>query len=95
MSNRTCYSDADAYDGLGDIACTEDLRKAITFYKEALKSDPDHNANVDLLMLRKCLPWLFLPNDDDFDFDGDTQTPLFDEEIEFDLLLRKRGGRCR
>ena len=47
------------------------------------------NANVDLLMLRKCRPWLFLPNDDDFDFDGDTQAPLFDEEVEFDLLLEE------
>jgi tetratricopeptide (TPR) repeat protein len=87
MSNRTRYSDADAYDGLGNIACKEDLRKAITFYKEALKSDPDHVANVDLLMLRKCRPWLFLPNDDDFD--GDTETPLFDEKVEFDLLIEE------
>ena len=93
MSNRTCYSDADAYDELGDIACQEDLRKAITFYKEALKSDPDHNSNVDLLMLRKCRPWLFLPYDDDFD--GDTQTPLFDEKVEFDLLIEEYDKHTR
>ena len=43
ISNRTRFSDANAYEGLGNIACKEDLRKAITFYKEALKSDPDHN----------------------------------------------------
>jgi tetratricopeptide (TPR) repeat protein len=93
MSNRTRYSDADAYDELGDIACLEDLRKAITFYKEAVKSDPDHVANVNLLMLRKCRPWLFLPNDDDFD--GDTQTPLFDEKVEFDILIEEYAKHTR
>jgi len=40
MSNRTRYSDAEAYHGLGVIACTEDLRKAIPLFKDALKSDP-------------------------------------------------------
>ena len=88
MSTQTRASDADAYHQLGVIACTEDLGKAITFYKEVLKSDPDHVAKVDLLMLRKCRPWLFLPNDDDFD--GDTETPLFDEDVEFELLLPSR-----
>ena len=93
ISNRTRFSGAEAYEGLGNIACKEDLHKAITFYKEALKSDPDHVANVDLLMLRKCRPWLFLPNDDDFD--GDTETPLFDEDVEFDLLLEEhRRAYC-
>ena len=93
ISNRTRFSDADAYEGLGDIACAEDLRKAITFYKEALKSDPDHVAKVSLLSKMKCRPWLFLPNDDDFD--GDTQTPLFDEEVEFDLFLEEhRRAYC-
>ena len=89
----TCYSDADAYDGLGDIACTEDLRKAIPLFKEALKSDPDHVAKVSLLSMMKCRPWLFLPNDDDFD--GDPETPLFDEDVEFDLLLEEhRRAYC-
>ena len=87
MSTRTRASDADAYHELGVIACTEDLRKAIPLFKDALKSDPDHIAKVDLLHLMKCRPWLFLPNDDDFD--GDTETPLFDEDVEFDLLLEE------
>ena len=87
ISNRTRFSDADAYEGLGNIACQEDFLKGITFFKEALKSDPDYVANVHLLMLRKCRPWLFLPNDDDFD--GDTETPLFDEKVEFDLLIEE------
>ena len=30
ISNRTRFSDAYAYEGLGNIACKEDLRKAIT-----------------------------------------------------------------
>ncbi len=93
ISNRTRFSDADAYEGLGDIACAEDLRKAITFYKEALKSFPDHVAKVSLLTMMKCRPWLFLPNDDDFD--GDTETPLFDEDVEHDLLLEEhRRAYC-
>ena len=85
--SKTRYSDADAYHGLGEIASTEDLRKAIPLFKDALKSDPDHVAKVYLLVLMKCQPWLFLPNDDDFD--GDTGTPLFDEKVEFDLLLEE------
>ncbi len=87
MSNRTRYSDAEAYHGLGVIACTEDLRKAIPLFKDALKSDPDNVAKVSLHLLMKCRPWLFLANDDDFD--GDTETPLFDEDVEFDLLLEE------
>ena len=87
ISTRTRFSDADAYDGLGYIFCTEDLRKAIPFFKEAIKSNPDHVAKVSLLKMMKCRPWLFLPNDDDFD--GDTETPLFDEDVEFDLLLEE------
>ena len=87
ISNRTRFSDADAYEGLGNIACQEDMRKAITFFEKALKSDPDNVANVWLLMLRKCRPWLFLPNNDDYD--GDTQTPLFDEDVEYTLLLEE------
>ena len=87
ISTRTHASDADAYDGLGYIFCAEDLRKAIPFFKEAIKSDPDHVAKVSLLSMMKCRPWLFLPNDDDFD--GDTETPLFDEDVEFDLLLEE------
>ena len=93
MSNRTRYSDAEAYHWLGLIACTEDLRKAIPLFKDALKSDPDNVAKVSLLLLMKCRPWLFLPNDDDFD--GDTETPLFDEDVEFDLLLEEhRRAYC-
>ena len=93
MSNRTRYSDAEAYHWLGVIACTEDLRKAIPLFKDALKSDPDNVAKVSLLLLMKCRPWLFLPNDDDFD--GDTETPLFDEDVEFDLLLEEhRRAYC-
>ena len=93
MSNRTRYSDAEAYRGLGVIACTEDIRKTIPLFKDALKPDPDHIAKVILLLLMKCRPWLFLPNDDDFD--GDTETPLFDEDVEFDLLLEEyRMANC-
>ena len=77
-------SDADAYFELGVIACVRDDRKAIPFFKDALKSVPDHSAKVELLTMMKCRPWLFLPDDDNDD--GDNRTPLFDERVEFDLF---------
>ena len=48
MPTRTSASDAEAYYQLGKIACLRDLRKAIPFFKDALKSDPDHFAKVEL-----------------------------------------------
>ena len=84
MPTRTRASDAQAYYQLGIIAMVGDYRKAIPFFKDALKSDPDHYAKVKLLTLRKCRPWLFLPDDDDDD--GDNRTPLFDEVAEYDLF---------
>ena len=84
MPTRTRASDAEAYYQLGVIARRGNVRKSIPFYKDALKSDPDHYAKVELLTMRKCRPWLFLPDDDDDD--GDNITPLFDEVVEYDLF---------
>ena len=84
MPTRTSASDADAYFELGVIACVGDVRKSIPFFKDAVKCDPDHYAKVELLTMRKCRPWLFLP--DDVNDDGDNRTPLFDERVEFDLF---------
>jgi len=84
MPTRTRDTDAQAYYQLGVIARVGDVRKSIPFYEDALKSDPDHYAKVQLLTMRKCRPWLFLPNDD-----GDNRTkrtPLFDEVVEYDLF---------
>ena len=80
MPTRTCASDAEANYQLGVIIAIGNPHKALPFFKDALKSEPDHCAKVTLLLWRKCRPWLFLPDD------GDTQTPLFDEDVELDLL---------
>ena len=86
MSNRTRYSDAEAYHGLGVIACTEDLRKAIPLFKDALKSDPDNVAKVSLLLLMKCRPWLFFQT---------TIILMGTLKVEFDLLLEEhRRANC-
>jgi tetratricopeptide (TPR) repeat protein len=84
MPTRTRASDADAYYELGCLAKVGDCRKSIPFFKDAVKCDPDHYAKVELLSMRKCRPWLFLP--DDVKGDGDNRTPLFDELVEFDLF---------
>ena len=84
MPTRTRASDAEAYYQLGNIASVGDFRKSTPFYNDALKSDPDHYAKIEVLTMRKCRPWLFLPNDD-----GDNRTkrtPLFDEVVEYDLF---------
>ena len=83
MPTRTRASDAQAYFQLGIIKGVGDYRQAIPFYKDALKSDPDHYAKIELLTMRKCRPWLFLLNDDD---DDGNRTPLFDEEVEYGLF---------
>jgi len=84
MPTRTRASDAEAYYQLGVIARRGNVRKYISFYKDALKSDPDHYAKVEHLTMMKCRPWLFLPDDDHED--GDKRTPLFDERVEYDLF---------
>jgi tetratricopeptide (TPR) repeat protein len=87
MPTRTSASDADAYFELGCLAQIGDYRKSIPFFKDALKSDPDNYAKVELLTMMKCRPWLFLPDDDNDD--GDNRTPLFDVDVEYDIFIEK------
>ena len=87
MRTRTRASDAEAYFQLGVIETVKDVRKAIPFFKDAIKSDPDHYAKIHLLTEMKCRPWLFLPDDDNDEWDN--RTPLFDEDVEFDLFRKE------